>query len=579
MSRARPEAPVFFAAVIAVLSLVSCGGGGGSDDGGPPGSPEPVNRAPLATDDRVRADDAALAGIDVLSNDTDADGDALTVAIEEQPPIGKAAVNADNTVAITELPSGFKGVTHFSYRVSDPDGLSAVGHAAVFVGTDPFGFVFAGDEAGDGSTELYLADMAAPPQKLSAATEGTLRLEGFMASSDGSTVVYRRKDSADASITDLSFVRTADTSQQVRIAFPGGAVPVQSADGKEQYAVSADGQWIAAVAGDANSDALYVINVDDPTSVTRASPADATHVSQPRFAGISSALYFLATTDTDGGNRDLYTVDPESPASQVQISGTAAAATDDIVAYSVAADQSRILLQANRGGKIGLYFVDPSQLQTEVRVSHSLLLGESIVDTTVDLPPGLGGSARGDQVGYTTQSVLGFFTYVASVSATPNAHVIAPTGAHVVGFRPDDAALLYTRGGLLNEVMLDGSANTNVGAGSFGYYDSTGNIVVLLQFLASGGSPATYPVLAATTRASFGTTQQLGTPVLAAPYTDTSGMSHAVAILGEGPTTGAAPTSARLALVNALAPDTLIYLADFESPLDLATHSSQVVER
>lgn len=578
MRRARPEAPVFFAAIIATLSLVSCGGGGNGDDDGSPGVPVPTNRAPLAVDDRVRADDAALAGIDVLGNDTDADGDTLTVAIEEQPPIGKVAVNADNTVAITELPSGFKGVTHFTYRVSDPDGMSAVGHAAVFVGTDPFGFVFAGDEAGDGSDEIYLADLAAPAQKLSAATEGTLRLAGFVASTDGSTVVYRRADSVNASITDLSFVRTADASEQVRIAFPNGALPVQSAEGKEQYAVSSDGKWIAAVAGDADSDALYVLNVDDPATVLRASPAGAVHVSQPRFSESGAAMYFLSSADTDGGNRVLYTVAPETPASPVQVSALDAAATADIVAYSVARDQSRILLEANRGNQIGLYFVDPSHLQTEVRVSHALLPGESIVETTVSRPPGLGGSARGDQVAYTT-SLLGFFTYVASVSATPNPHVIAPPGSHVIGFRPDDAALLYTRSGLVQEVMLDGSSDTNVAAGSFGYYDSTGNIVVLLQFLASGGSPATYQALAATTRASFGTTQQLGTPVLAAPYVDTSGMSHAVAVLGEGPTTGAAPDSARLALVNALAPDTLIYLADLESPLGLATPSSQIVER
>jgi hypothetical protein len=380
-------------------------------------------------------------------------------------------------------------------------------------------------------------------------------------------------------MADLSFVRTADPAEQVRISFPGGAVPVQSADGRDQYTVSADGKWIAAVAGDADSDALYVLNVDDPTTVTRASPAGAVHVSQPRFSESSAAVFFLATTDTAGGNRVLYTVEPATPASPVQVSAQVAAATDDIVAYSVASDQSRVLLQAKRGGRIGLYFVDPSQLTTEVRISHPLLVSESIVDTTVGLPPGLGGSARGDQVGYTTQSVLGFFTYVASVSATPNPHVIAPSGAHVVGFRPDDAALLYTRSGLVQEVMLDGSADTNVGAGSFGYYDSTGNILVLLQYLASGGSPATYQALASTTRETFGTTQQLGTPVLAAPYADISGMSHAVVVLGEGQTTGAAPDSARLALVNALAPDELLYLADFESPLGLATQSSQVVER
>jgi hypothetical protein len=51
-----------------------------------------------------------------------------------------------------------------------------------------------------------------------------------------------------------------------------------------------------------------------------------------------------------------------------------------------------------------------------------------------------------------------------------------------------------------------------------------------------------------------------------------------VVIVGEGPITGTPPTTARLALVNAIAPDKLIYLTDFMSPIRLTSSSSQVVK-
>ena len=388
--------------------------------------------------------------------------------------------------------------------------------------------------------------------------------------------MYRREDSNAPAITDLSFVRTNGASEQVRIEFPDGAMPVQDAQGKDQYVVSPDGLWIAAVAGSGGVDALYLLNVSSPTTLTRVSPDAAVHVSQPRFSQ-GSALYFLATAAPGGSNNILYTVTPSNPSATAQVSAPVALGTDDIIAYSVAGDQSRILLQANRNGRVGLYFVDPALLQSEFQVSHTLLPGNTILESTVGVPADQGGSARGDRVAYTALSSQTFSVYEADVSATPNPHVVATSGARVIGFRPDDAAILYSRAGQVFESMLDGTGAQLIGAGAFGWYDSTGNIVVLKQFLPSGGTPPSYTALAVSVRGSFGTTQQLGTPVLATHYVGVSGVAHGVVIIGEGPTTGSAPSSARLALVNALAPDELLYLADFESPLNLTSEIAQVV--
>ena len=154
--------------------------------------------------------------------------------------------------------------------------------------------------------------------------------------------------------------------------------------------------------------------------------------------------------------------------------------------------------------------VDPALLQSEFQVSH-LLPGNTILDSTVGVPADQGGSARGDRVAYTALSSQTISVYEADVSATPNPHVVATSGARVIGFRPDDAAILYSRAGQVFESMLDGTAHNSSG-GAFGWYDSTGNIVVLKQFLPSGGTPPSYTALAVSVRGSFGHHPAIGHP-------------------------------------------------------------------
>ena len=553
-------------AIVAVL-ISACSGGGSGSSG---------NQAPIATGDIVRAAGAELGSIDVLANDSDPEGDTLTVAIEESPNVGTAAVNSDGTVGISELPSGFKGLTQFRYRVSDPEGASAIGTAAIFIGVAPFRVAFAADESGGGFPEVFMTDFVSPPAAITAATEGNFKLRGFVVSDNGATIVYRRQDMTDDAATELAFVRTDDGAQQVPIELPNGSRPVRDAQGNDQYRVSPDGQWVATIARDGTAPVLYVLDVSDPATVTPVSPVGAERVTLPRFSLDSRALYFLASDAATGTGKSLYTVALDNPGTVAQISAPiAAGSSDDVLEYTVAPNQERILLEAQRNGRVGLYFVDPTDLQNEIQVSHTLAVGEKILESTVGLPVGSGGS--GERVAYTTQS-LTVSSYVAEVSANPNPRGIATSGARIIGFRPDDAALLYTKNGQVFESIVDSAAADHVvGDGGNAWYDSTGNIVLLEQFLSSGGSPPSYPALAVAVRGSFGTTQPLGTSGLAAHFIDTSGMDRGVAIVGEGATTGAAPTSVRLALVNALAPDAPLYLADFESPLQLTSGIAQVV--
>jgi len=112
----------------------------------------------------------------------------------------------------------------------------------------------------------------------------------------------------------------------------------------------------------------------------------------------------------------------------------------------------------------------------------------------------------------------------------------------------------------------------SIGGGYGGWYDSTGNIVLVAQNLP-------YKALAATSRGNFGTTNPVGTTSLAVAYDDVSGFDRGVAIIGQGPTSGAPPATATLQLVNALAPQGLLPLAPFQSPLQLTSYSSKIVSR
>lgn len=543
------------------------------------------NRAPVAASDATRADGAALAKITVLANDTDEDSDPLTVTIEEGPLAGTATVNADSSIGITALPSGFKGVTRFKYRVTDSSAASAIGIAAVFVGVEPFRVIFAGDPEENGSTELFTSDFTSEPTALTTATEGDWRLRGFVASQNGATVAYRREDQTNASRVDLGFVRTAAPIQRATVPLPAGATLPLDANGADQFIVSPDGQWIALIARLGSVDGVYVLNVTTPAVLTKVSLPNAVVATRLRFSRDSRNLFFLASPIAGGGAKSLYTVTPSGPSATVPVSAISdPATTDDVVDYSISPSQVSILIHANRGGRQGLFFIDARQLQTEVQVSQTLAFGESIGTSTISLTGGAIGGGVGQRVGYTVCTTLPVCTplpstrvYVAEISATPNLREVA-TAAEVVGLRPDDGALLFSKSGQIYERDLAaGGVDTLVAAGGTAWYDSTGNIVLVQQAQFAGLTP--YPVLAVSTRGAFGTTQAVGTPAQAARLSEVSGFDRGVALLAEGPPGGATPTRARVALVNALAPDRLLYLSDFQTPLQLTSSPAVVVAR
>ena len=550
-----------------------------------------VDHAPTASSTIIRDDTpgATSSAINVLSNASDPDKDKLTVSVSTPASIGQATVNSDGTVRISGLPSGFKGLTRFGYTVTDPSGKSASAGAAVFIGGDPFRstFVADSDPNGSGQYEVYLTDFAAAPVKETAATQGSARLQGYAVSNNGATIVYRSLDPSNAASNSLSFVQTATPGTATRILLPAGALPLADGNGNDQFIVSPDGKSIAIIAGTSANSALYVMSVDDPTQVTFANPTilgvPAAFVSQPTFTPDSSTLYFLASA-SGGQHRSVYLASVTNPGAAVLVSAQSDPATsDDISAFTVAADQSSIVEQANRLGRVGIWYVNAMALASEAEIDTPTI-GVAVTSSTVGRPAGLGGSNNGKVVAYdvgvpgVAPTATGIF--VANVSSTPNPQLVVPLET-VLGFSPDNSKLLYTDSAQVEEVSAAaGSSGAPVGTGNQAWYDSSGNIV-LIQNPAASGSTLTY-----NTR-PFGSAVAVTPPGVVAYAVDVSGFAWGVVTVSEAPGGGSAPANANLQLVNVLAVNGQgtqpLYLASLSStpslpsPVHLSSYVSRVV--
>ncbi len=78
----------------------------------------------------------------VLANDNDVDGGAVTVEVIGAPLVGTATVGGRGVVSLA-MPTGFKGMTRFDYRVTSA-GVATTAKAVVFVGVAPFKAIFHG---------------------------------------------------------------------------------------------------------------------------------------------------------------------------------------------------------------------------------------------------------------------------------------------------------------------------------------------------------------------------------------------------------------------------------------------------
>ena len=114
---------------------------------------------PVAGDDTATTLEDTPVVVDVLTNDSDADGDTISVSTASSGTNGTTAVNPDGTITYTPNPD-FNGTDSFTYTVTDPDGNTDT--ATVMVTVDPV------NDAPVAAPDLALTEAAAPVTLLAA---------------------------------------------------------------------------------------------------------------------------------------------------------------------------------------------------------------------------------------------------------------------------------------------------------------------------------------------------------------------------------------------------------------------------
>ena len=97
-----------------------------------------VNDPPSAGDDSAATDEDTAVVVDVLANDSDIDGDTLSVQSATNGSNGSVVVNGDNTVTYTP-DAGYDGDDSFTYTISDGNGGTDT--ATVTITVNPAGSI------------------------------------------------------------------------------------------------------------------------------------------------------------------------------------------------------------------------------------------------------------------------------------------------------------------------------------------------------------------------------------------------------------------------------------------------------
>jgi hypothetical protein len=102
----------------------------------PPPPPPPANNPPVAVNDTATTLSNTAVTTNVTSNDTDADGNTLSVTSVTQPTNGTASVSDASSVTYTPN-TGFVGSDSYTYTISDGNGGTATATVTVTVNAPP----------------------------------------------------------------------------------------------------------------------------------------------------------------------------------------------------------------------------------------------------------------------------------------------------------------------------------------------------------------------------------------------------------------------------------------------------------
>lgn len=306
----------------------------------PPGPPPQINSAPAAVDDNFGAD---YVGRNVLANDTDADGDALTAVLTGGPSHGTLSLAADGS--FTYIPDAdYLGRDSFTYRASDGQDLSNLAVVTLEVTAPPqdntapvagdidFGSDYAGGNvlanSIDGEQDTLVALLEQGP------ANGTLQLNADGTFQYTPNAGFAGADSFTFRVSDGALVSEVAVARLV-VSVDAAAPPVAIDDN-----LGAEFQGRSVLDNDLFFDAgaLTVVKVTDPEGGELTLAADGSFSYQP-FAGFSGTDTFTYLLRTNTGL--------ESNVATVTLSVDGDAAAADGVTGKQDADGTSVLANAS----------------------------------------------------------------------------------------------------------------------------------------------------------------------------------------------------------------------------------------
>jgi Ca2+-binding RTX toxin-like protein len=316
---------------------------------------DPADLPPVATDDADTTDLDTPVVIDVLGNDSDPEGEALTVTDTTEPLNGSVVINADGTVTYTP-DAGFTGTDTFDYTITDPAGNESTATVTVVV-EDPADLPPVATDDAD-TTDLdtpvvidVLGNDSDPEGEALTVTDTTEPLNGSVVINADGTVTYTPDagftgtDTFDYTITDPAGNESTATVTVV-VEDPADLPPVATDDANSTDVGTPVVIAVLANDSDPEGEALTVAGVTDPANGSVVINADGTVTYTPD-AGFTGTDTFDYTITDPAGNESTATVtvmvqDPAMPDGIV--SGTP---NDDLIDTGYTGDPDGDLIDAN----------------------------------------------------------------------------------------------------------------------------------------------------------------------------------------------------------------------------------------
>jgi len=224
-----------------------------------------VNDVPTVRDDVITASGTHPL-IDVLANDDEPDGEALSLTLVGAPDFGTAVVE-NGHIRLT-LPTGFQGFNTFAYGALDGAGGGRTARVVVFIDAEPVRFFYLTNEEGDYARNIYADDLISRRRVTSFTTASPTAMGQWMyVSQNGRTILFDEVDATPASLGRRFWTAAAangsSAPRRLNAALTAGQ-SIELASGP-----SPDGRWV-------------VYRISHPSAETRFFLADLTTDAAPR---------------------------------------------------------------------------------------------------------------------------------------------------------------------------------------------------------------------------------------------------------------------------------------------------------